>query len=242
MSKRKRKRAPAAAASAPPPSANAADLRSTRRRRVVIWFVPALAALALGGLLIYFATTARKTELPASPVAANPAPSPAPTPARHVGAQKCTQCHATEYKAWRGSHHELAMREAGAETVLGNFDDAHFRGDGMEVGFFRRDGKYWIRAEGADGKPGDFEVKYTFGIMPLQQYLLELPGGKLQAFTVAWDTRPKEKAGSAGSTFIRARNSATATNCTGAVCSRTGTSCARTVIPPTCRRITMRPN
>jgi len=195
MSKRRKKRTPAATASVPPPSANTAGLRSTRRRRVVIWSVPTLAALALGGLLFHFATTARKAEPPASPVAAGPAPSPALIAAHQVGAQKCAQCHAAEYKAWQGSHHELAMREAGAETVLGNFDDAHFRGDGMEVGFFRRDGKYWIRAEGADGKPGDFEVKYTFGVTPLQQYLLELPGGKLQAFTVAWDTRPKEKGG-----------------------------------------------
>ena len=36
----------------------------------------------------------------------------------------------------------------------------------------------------------DFEVKYTFGVFPLQQYLLELPRGRLQALSVAWDNRP----------------------------------------------------
>jgi predicted CXXCH cytochrome family protein len=44
-----------------------------------------------------------------------------------------------------------------------------------------------IRAQGPDGKAADFAVKYEFGVTPLQQYLLELPGGRLQAYTVAWD-------------------------------------------------------
>ena len=45
--------------------------------------------------------------------------------------------------------------------------------------------------EGRDGKPAEFEVKYTFGVAPLQQYLVEFPGGRLQAPTVAWDTERK---------------------------------------------------
>ena len=38
-------------------------------------------------------------------------------------------------------------------------------------------------------------MKYTFGVDPLQQYLIELPGGRLQALSIAWDTRPKAKGG-----------------------------------------------
>ena len=44
---------------------------------------------------------------------------------------------------------------------------------------------------GPDGKPADFEVVYTFGIEPLQQYLVEFPGGRLQSLTIAWDTKDK---------------------------------------------------
>ena len=36
---------------------------------------------------------------------------------------------------------------------------------------------------------------YTFGISPLQQYLIAMPGGRLQALSIAWDTRPKEQGG-----------------------------------------------
>jgi predicted CXXCH cytochrome family protein len=147
--------------------------------------------MVLSGLLFYFLSVEYKAAQVSSPVAI----SPAQVTAQFVGGSKCTQCHAAQYKAWRGSYHDLAMQEASADTVLGDFKQALFRGDGMDVSFFQRDGKYLIRAEGPDGKPGDFEVKYTFGLFPLQQYLIELPGGKLQAFTVAWDTRPKEKGG-----------------------------------------------
>ena len=65
----------------------------------------------------------------------------------------------------------------------------------MNSGFFRRDGKFFIRTDGPDGQLADFEVKYTFGIAPLQQYLVELPGGRLQAVSVTWDARPREQGG-----------------------------------------------
>jgi len=41
----------------------------------------------------------------------------------------------------------------------------------------------------------DYEIKFTFGISPLQQYLIEFPGGRLQALGIAWDSRPKERGG-----------------------------------------------
>ena len=40
-----------------------------------------------------------------------------------------------------------------------------------------------------------FAVAYVFGVEPLQQVLLELPRGRLQSFTVAWDTRPESEGG-----------------------------------------------
>ena len=38
-------------------------------------------------------------------------------------------------------------------------------------------------------------IKYTFGVSPLQQYLVEFPDGRLQALPIAWDTRPMEQGG-----------------------------------------------
>ena len=52
-----------------------------------------------------------------------------------------------------------------------------------------------VRTDGPDGKLADFEVKYTFGVTPLQQYLIEFPGGRLQSLGVAWDTRHEAEGG-----------------------------------------------
>src|SRR5439155_24628916 len=49
--------------------------------------------------------------------------------------------------------------------------------------------------ERPDGKLATFEVKYTFGIDPLQQYLIEFLDGRLQALSIGWDSRPKEQGG-----------------------------------------------
>jgi tetratricopeptide (TPR) repeat protein len=112
-----------------------------------------------------------------------------------VGRQSCAECHPDEDRLWRGSHHDLAMQEATDRTVLGDFDDAELTHDGVTSTFFRRDGGYYIRTEGADGEPRDFQVRYTFGAVPLQQYLIELEGGRLQAFTVCWATRSAREGG-----------------------------------------------
>jgi len=115
--------------------------------------------------------------------------------ADYVGGKVCGQCHAKAYEAWRGSHHDLAMQEADARTVLGNFDNAKFTYAGVTSTFFKRDGRYHVRTDGPDGKLADYAIKYTFGVAPLQQYLIELPGGRLQALSIAWDSRPKAAGG-----------------------------------------------
>ena len=47
----------------------------------------------------------------------------------------------------------------------------------------------------ATGKLANFRIKYTFGVYPLQQYLVEFPDGRLQALSIAWDARPKNDGG-----------------------------------------------
>ena len=87
------------------------------------------------------------------------------------------------------------MQEANAQTVLGDFDDAKFRHYGVESTFFKRDGKFMVRTDGPDGKLADFEISYTFGVWPLQQYLIEFPGGRYQTLGIAWDARAKGEGG-----------------------------------------------
>jgi len=83
------------------------------------------------------------------------------------------------------------MQPATAGTVLGDFRDATFSQHGVASRFFSRDGKFFVHTEGGDGKLADFEIKYTFGVAPLQQYFVEFPGGRLQSLTIAWDVGKK---------------------------------------------------
>jgi predicted CXXCH cytochrome family protein len=115
--------------------------------------------------------------------------------AAFVGSTACAQCHKAEHKDWLGSQHAVAMQEATEQTVLGRFDGTTFSKDDVTSTFYRKDGKFWVRTDGPDGALGDFEIRYTFGISPLQQYLIELPGGRIQALGIAWDARPKEEGG-----------------------------------------------
>jgi Tfp pilus assembly protein PilF len=87
------------------------------------------------------------------------------------------------------------MQEATEETVLGDFDSASFKHFGMTSTFFRRDGKYFVRTDGPDGRLHEYPIAYTFGVFPLQQYLVGFPGGRYQALNVVWDTRPKKDGG-----------------------------------------------
>jgi Flp pilus assembly protein TadD len=123
------------------------------------------------------------------------APPATKVAASYVGGAQCAGCHAPEAELWRNSHHSLAMQLATPATVLANFNNPRFTKNGVVSTFFQRDGQYYVRTDGADGRLADFRVAYTFGIQPLQQYLLELPQGRLQALSIAWDTRPKSQGG-----------------------------------------------
>jgi len=142
-------------------------------------------ALAAGGVAWWLLRDSTRTPAPPTPLAA----------ADYVGAAVCKQCHETEFKAWVGSHHALAMQEANASTVLGNFENAKFKHFGVESTLFKRDGRFMVRTDGPDGKLADFEIQYTFGVWPLQQYLIEFPGGRYQTLGIAWDARAKNEGG-----------------------------------------------
>jgi predicted CXXCH cytochrome family protein len=87
------------------------------------------------------------------------------------------------------------MQEASGETVPGDFDDARFTQFGVESRFYRDGDRFMVRTDGPDGKMQDYPIKYTFGVHPLQQYLIEFPGGRLQALDIAWDSRTEDEGG-----------------------------------------------
>ena len=149
-----------------------------------------LLAIAGIGWFLFSSKPAPVTYAPVSTPVAQPAkPQPvAVAPATMVDEQQCQGCHSDQVKDWQGSHHQLAMQEANAETMLGDFNNVTFKAENETTRFLRKDGGFWVNTPGIDGKNADFKVAYTFGIAPLQQYLIEVGEGRLQALGVAWDT------------------------------------------------------
>jgi predicted CXXCH cytochrome family protein len=113
-----------------------------------------------------------------------------PHPA-YVGSESCIDCHKGAAEAWKTSHHAWAWKKPDRTSVLGNFEDAELEHKGITSKFFTRDGRYFVSTDGPDGKITEFEVHSTVGVTPLQQYLVELKGGRLQALDLSWDTEAK---------------------------------------------------
>src|SRR6266700_2785993 len=169
-----------------PPRRAASSLLS----KLGTWIAASVAAAIVvsGGLAFWFLTNGARNA-PANAAAGSAAA------ATFVGSETCAGCHRVEAELWRGSQHKLAMDHATDKSVLGDFNDATFEYSGVHSRFFREDGKFLIETDGPDGKISVFKVKYTFGVDPLQQYLVEFSDGRLQALSLAWDSRPKEKGG-----------------------------------------------
>jgi predicted CXXCH cytochrome family protein len=134
------------------------------------------------------ATTAARPTAASASAATLPAPT-------FVGAAACVGCHAEAAAAWRGSQHAVAMQPATAATMLGDFRDARFMYAGVASRFFRKGDDFMVRTDGPDGKLADYRIAYTFGVYPLQQYLVDFPDGRKQALSIAWDARPAAEGG-----------------------------------------------
>ena len=121
--------------------------------------------------------------------------APSSGAAHYTGSAACEHCHAQEAQAWRASHHHLAMQDAAPAAVLGDFRGATVAYDGVTSTFTARGGRYFVTTDGPDGALHVYPVRYTLGVDPLQQYLIELDRGRIQALSIAWDAWPQQLGG-----------------------------------------------
>ncbi len=118
-----------------------------------------------------------------------------------VGRESCVECHQTQAALFHGSDHDLAMDLATDESVLANFDDQQIEHYGITSRMFRDGSRFMVSTEGRTGEMEDFEVKYVFGVRPLQQYMVELDRpadakpneiGRVQVLRISWDTNSQK--------------------------------------------------
>jgi predicted CXXCH cytochrome family protein len=177
---------PAAPPEVPAPAPSVADPEAFSLRKTLVMVALAAFAVLAVGLLLQLQNRGLDNMAPLHGLEAN---------ATFVGSETCAGCHQAEARLWQGSQHQLAMAHATDKSVLGDFSAATFDYFGTKSRFFRKDGRYLVETDGTDGQLATFEIKYTFGVDPLQQYLVEFPDGRLQALPIAWDTRPKDAGG-----------------------------------------------
>lgn len=97
----------------------------------------------------------------------------------------------------------MSMKHADSESVLGNFNNATLAAEAKSAvkqnTFFKKGAdstpEFWVNIQGEDGQFHDYQIKYTFGYEPLQQYMVEFDDGRVQLIPFAWDSRTKNNGG-----------------------------------------------
>ncbi|WP_299005241.1 tetratricopeptide repeat protein [uncultured Shewanella sp.] len=116
-------------------------------------------------------------------------------PEHNIEAKTCIQCHEKQVTQWQASHHAKSMQQANQNTVLGNFNHFMYKNADSWT-LFNQDAKGFYIETGLNNQTGKrYPVPFVFGFYPLQQLLVDIGGGRLQAYTVAWDARTKKQGG-----------------------------------------------
>lgn len=110
----------------------------------------------------------------------------------YVGDAQCMQCHKTAFESWENSDHDLAMQVANDATVLGDFGNVKTILDGVSYFFTKKDNNFTVQIKEIDGSEKTYLIGYTFGVYPLQQYLIDFDKGQKQVLRVSWDVEEKK--------------------------------------------------
>jgi predicted CXXCH cytochrome family protein len=82
-----------------------------------------------------------------------------------------------------------------ADAVRGDFNNTRIDYFGRSTRFFKDGDAFRVTTDNAEGQPETFTIAYTLGYHPLQQYLVDVGHGRLQALPFAWDTRERKEGG-----------------------------------------------
>ncbi len=158
------------------------DAANDNQKWMVTGIIATLVIVLIIPLSLYRARDLREKRLGKDPVPR----------AVFVGGETCKDCHRVQYDKWLNSFHDKAMEPADNTTVIGDFNNAEFVHNGIATMFFKKQDLFFVNTIGRDGRLKDFQITHTFGVYPLQQYLIPFEGGRLQCLTIAWDDVKKQ--------------------------------------------------
>ncbi len=111
---------------------------------------------------------------------------------KYVTSETCVECHQEQKTLWDMSDHSWAWLPATSKNVLGDFNNVTFEHNGVSTRFFTESSKFWIETNDTASALQKYEIRHIVGVKPLQQYLIEQDGGRLQVLDIAWDTEAKK--------------------------------------------------
>ena len=111
---------------------------------------------------------------------------------KFVGSETCRECHQEATKKWEGSHHDMAMKLADSTTVKGDFNNSVFVHKGVKSSFYKKGQDFYVTTANKKGVPEEYKIVYTFGVTPLQQFIVAFPNGAYQCLLTAWDSVEKK--------------------------------------------------
>ena len=116
--------------------------------------------------------------------------------AEFVGSAVCGACHQDAFAQWQQSHHFQSMLEATSDSVLADFDEAQITAHNVKYRFYSKsNNSYWVNIQEEGEEEQDYQISYTFGYSPLQQYMVEMENGHVQVLNMAWDSRGETEGG-----------------------------------------------
>ena len=126
-------------------------------------------------------TSASPSPAPSSPAPMKDGPPPANA---FAGSATCGECHEDEHAAWGRDWHSRALSPATSKFVVGDFHNAHFKGDSSEAWMRREGERHLMRTRGADGQLAEFPVQWVIGGKRMQDPVTLLADGRWQVLPV----------------------------------------------------------
>lgn len=122
--------------------------------------------------------------------------------AEYVGAERCLSCHEQIYFSWLSTLHPYKVRPATPNTVVGDFvknnkltikDIKDVPGVSEYTStMFTKDGKYFIKTVGPNGKEETYPIKYVLGGVWKQRYMTEFKNGAIHILPVQWNVATRQ--------------------------------------------------
>jgi predicted CXXCH cytochrome family protein len=110
---------------------------------------------------------------------------------KYVGSTACGDCHDDELKNWQKSWHARALSPATDKFIVGNYDNAHFKGTSSEATMTRRGAARAMKTQGPDGKVAEFPVNWVIGGKRMQDAITVFPDGRWQVLPVYYHVTAK---------------------------------------------------